>query len=313
LNTGGRYNPSTDGWVATAITNVPSEREGHTVVWTGSEMIIWGGYGGFFELNSGGRYNPTTDNWISTSAGPGGREDHTAVWAGSEMIVWGGRAQNVMNTGGRYNPITNGWVATTTTNAPAVRASHTAVWMDSEMIVWGGDSVTSRIDTGGKYCAAQPLTPTPTPPPTPTPTPAPTITPTPSPTATPTPNGNGSFVIGDLDAVIGRRVYFWGSQWADHNHLSQSSPSSAFRGFANSIGGTIPNCGDVWQSDPGNSSGPPSSVPSFINVIASSSIGMSGPVISGNDRKVVVVRTDLGYRPSPGHAGTGVVISITCE
>ena len=50
--------------------------------------------------------------------------------------------------------------------------------------------------------------PTPTPMPTPTPTP----TPTPSPTPSPTPAGeNGSFVIGDLDAVVGRNVYFWGS------------------------------------------------------------------------------------------------------
>jgi len=44
LNTGGRYNPSTDSWTATSTTNVPSARQSHTAVWTGSEMIIWGGY-----------------------------------------------------------------------------------------------------------------------------------------------------------------------------------------------------------------------------------------------------------------------------
>ena len=43
LNTGGRYNPSTDSWTATSTTNVPSARQSHTAVWTGSEMIIWGG------------------------------------------------------------------------------------------------------------------------------------------------------------------------------------------------------------------------------------------------------------------------------
>ena len=42
-NTGGRYNPSTDTWIATSTTNAPAARSGHTAVWTGSEMIVWGG------------------------------------------------------------------------------------------------------------------------------------------------------------------------------------------------------------------------------------------------------------------------------
>ena len=43
LNTGGRYNPSTDSWTATSTTNAPDARDDHTAVWTGSEMIVWGG------------------------------------------------------------------------------------------------------------------------------------------------------------------------------------------------------------------------------------------------------------------------------
>ncbi len=92
FNTGGKYNPGTDSWTATSTINAPSARVGHTAVWTGSEMIVWGGItlGGY--LNTGGRYNPTTDTWIatSTSNAPSGRYDHTAVWTRSEMIVWGG-------------------------------------------------------------------------------------------------------------------------------------------------------------------------------------------------------------------------------
>lgn len=155
---------------------------------------------------------------------------------------------------------------------------------------------------------------TPTPTPTPTPIPSPTPTPTPAPTPTPPPTGgDGSFVIGDLDAVVGQKVYFWGSQWAKKNNLSQGTPPSAFKGFANSIGESIPNCGGVWSSDSGNSSGPPDSVPTLITVIASSTITKSGPVINGNNRKIVVVRTDPGYGPNPGHAGTGTVVSVTCQ
>ena len=43
LNTGGRYEPATDQWAATTLTNAPGGQKGHTAVWTGSEMIVWAG------------------------------------------------------------------------------------------------------------------------------------------------------------------------------------------------------------------------------------------------------------------------------
>ena len=46
--------------------NAPDARGHHTAVWTGSEMIVWGGFGGTY-LNTGGRSNPSTDSWIGTS------------------------------------------------------------------------------------------------------------------------------------------------------------------------------------------------------------------------------------------------------
>ena len=42
-NTGGRYNPGTDSWTATSTTGAPTGRAYHTAVWSGSEMIVWGG------------------------------------------------------------------------------------------------------------------------------------------------------------------------------------------------------------------------------------------------------------------------------
>jgi N-acetylneuraminic acid mutarotase len=155
VNTGGRYDPSTDSWTATSTTNAPSERELHTAVWTGSEMIVWGGYccgccGG--PLNTGGRYNPITDSWTATSTtnAAGARFNHTAVWSGSEMIVWGGLGPG--SDGGRYNPSTDSWTATNLFNAPEARHAHTAVWTGSEMIVWGGwDNAGGLFNTGGRY------------------------------------------------------------------------------------------------------------------------------------------------------------------
>ena len=150
LNTGGRYNPSTNSWTATSTTNAPEGRIYHTAVWTGSEMIVWGGAGDY--SNSGGDIIRAADSWTATSTTnvPGARFSHTAVWTGSEMIVWGGSGDTInffFNTGGRYNPSTNSWTATSTANAPAPRNAHTAVWTGTQMIVWGGQGPNGPSNT----------------------------------------------------------------------------------------------------------------------------------------------------------------------
>ncbi|MFZ0915693.1 MAG: hypothetical protein WAN04_02270 [Candidatus Udaeobacter sp.] len=153
LNTGARYNPSTDSWAATSTTNAPVSRFFHTAVWTGNEMIVWGGAPDSINyLNTGGRYNPSTDSWTATSTtnAPEARKFHAAVWTGSDMIVWGGTNGSPLNAGGRYNPSADAWTATSTTNAPDARDSHTAVWTGNEMIVWGGTNG-SPLNTGGRY------------------------------------------------------------------------------------------------------------------------------------------------------------------
>src|SRR5882724_5162372 len=141
---------SDDTWAATNAE--PFGRFGHTAVWTGAEMIIWGGYADAFS-NTGGRYTPGTDTWTPTSTtnAPTGRESHIAVWTGTEMIVWGGYDGGHPNTGGRYNPGTDSWTATSTNNAPSGRESHAAVWTGAEMIVWGGWDGSTLLNTGGRY------------------------------------------------------------------------------------------------------------------------------------------------------------------
>jgi hypothetical protein len=50
-----------------------------------------------------------------------------------------------------------------------------------------------------------------------------------------------------------------------------------------------------------------------MEVIVSSSITSSGETISGNIAKIVIVATDPGYGPNPGHPGTGhIIATINC-
>jgi hypothetical protein len=57
LNSGGKYNPATTGWTMTSMSDAPSPRSHHTAVWTGTQMIVWGGLGASY-WSTGGRYVP---------------------------------------------------------------------------------------------------------------------------------------------------------------------------------------------------------------------------------------------------------------
>ncbi|CAG1008510.1 hypothetical protein ANRL4_03899 [Anaerolineae bacterium] len=149
-----------DKWLTTSMSNRPESRVSHSAVWTGQEMIIWGGETGTpGTVNTGYRYNPKTDSWspITTTTAPAARRFHSAIWTGSEMIIWGGEGSNsgpTYGNGGKYNPVADTWLPITTTNAPIGRYLHAAVWTGSEMLVWGGDTVSPDVvptNTGGRY------------------------------------------------------------------------------------------------------------------------------------------------------------------
>ena len=55
-----------NSWTATNVTNAPASRTEHTAIWTGTEMIVWGGYSDNLGFNTGGKYNPSTDSWTVT-------------------------------------------------------------------------------------------------------------------------------------------------------------------------------------------------------------------------------------------------------
>jgi N-acetylneuraminic acid mutarotase len=155
LDTGGRYDPATDAWSPTAHSGASVGRAYHTAIWTGTEMIVWGGEGYYGNLNTGDRYDPTTDTWSPTSLtnAPTARASHTAVWTGSVMIVWGGGSVPVyFNSGSRYNPNTDTWSPTSFTNVPTGRILHRAVWTGTKMLVWGGLAGSGAdLNDGGRY------------------------------------------------------------------------------------------------------------------------------------------------------------------
>jgi uncharacterized repeat protein (TIGR01451 family) len=127
------------------------------------------------------------------------------------------------------------------------------------------------------------------------------------------PPATGAFVIGDRSAgspTVGNTVYFWGSQWAKKNSLSGGTAPTAMKGFGDSP--TSVTCGSRWETRPGNSSAPPTTLPGQINVIVSTKVQQSGSTISGTIEHIVVVEVAPGYGPDPGHAGIGKIVGVIC-
>ena len=141
-----------DAW---RVEDFPDGRFSHTSVWTGSEMIVWGGSAGGSVLDTGSRYDPVTDSWrgVSTRNAPAARTLHVAVWTGAHMVVWGGEQGGTqqLGNGSRYDPVSDTWLPMSSEGAPTARSRSTAVWTGTEMIVFGGSSLNSDQAGGGRY------------------------------------------------------------------------------------------------------------------------------------------------------------------
>ena len=138
-----------DVWVQGPSDDLLAGRAYHTAVWTGTEMIVWGGYNGSVYFNDGGRFNPAANIWtaVNTNGAPAPRQNFSAVWTGSEMIIWGGYDGNsYFNDGARYNPIANSWTAVNTNGAPfGPRFAHCGVdWQRDDRLGRGTAAVPER-------------------------------------------------------------------------------------------------------------------------------------------------------------------------
>jgi N-acetylneuraminic acid mutarotase len=168
LGSGGLYDPSARTWRMPTTTGAPAGRAYHSIIWTGTELIVWGGDGDAqanTALGDGAAYDPAADTWrpLPSQGAPTPRWSHTAIWTGSEMIIWGGLGCGGTGTvdcagGARYSPASDGWLPVTATGAPSPRSGHTSVWTGKEMIVWGGSGPQCSSDTCRDGAAYDPAT-----------------------------------------------------------------------------------------------------------------------------------------------------------
>jgi hypothetical protein len=146
-----RYKPSSDRW--TVGKPVPGEHRGSAaVVWTGDEVVVWGGSitnpdpdrgVRWLSLRDGYAYNPATNRWRSVPAAPIGASGSIGVWTGQQVLVWGGTStrnqgaeEYAQTQGASWDPRTGDWALIP--QAPLTELDHflaTGAWTGRELVV----------------------------------------------------------------------------------------------------------------------------------------------------------------------------------
>lgn len=148
---GAAYDPARHRWRLLPDSPLGGpRRHWHSAVWTGREMIVWGGTQ---HSRGGAAYDPDRNRWRLIPPAPiDPRIQHVALWTGSEMIVWGGVRSNRgelrgdacdrrLTDGAAFNPYSNEWRPIAQSpirpGAPCEPQSSVGAWTGKDMIVSG--------------------------------------------------------------------------------------------------------------------------------------------------------------------------------
>jgi len=148
---GAAYTPATNTW--RRIPPAPLRpRDWNTALWTGKEMIIWGGTADFAFLGDGAAYDPALDHWRLLKEAPVARRSSGVAWDGREMLVWGGvgrtddkLGEGASNDGFAYDPSEDSWRALP--QGPlAPRIGTLTAWTGAGLLIFGGCCNESDLD-----------------------------------------------------------------------------------------------------------------------------------------------------------------------
>jgi hypothetical protein len=121
------------------------------VVWTGTEMIVWGGVAHGRALSDGAAYTPATRTWRKIPTLPEGVRATApgAVWTGQGAVFWAGNGLDGPAASAMYDPRTNAW-RRLPIGPLGPREGYSSLWTGKELLVIGG----SRGDAEATPAAA---------------------------------------------------------------------------------------------------------------------------------------------------------------
>lgn len=151
---GAAYRPGADTWRSLAGSPLGA-RSGVAAVWTGEEVLLWGGRDVAGPRADGAAYDPRTDRWRPLPPAPLSARSVQATWTGREMLLWGGTVAGTAGEvafadGAAYDPAAGTWRPLAA--APlSGRFDMVATWTGSELVVWGGRAGATNLDDGAAY------------------------------------------------------------------------------------------------------------------------------------------------------------------
>jgi N-acetylneuraminic acid mutarotase len=88
---GAAFDPVKSTWRRIADPALAGRRSA-SVVWTGSEMLVWGGVDdqAATSFDDGAAYDPKSDTWRALPEAPLDARCAAEAWTGRELVIWGG-------------------------------------------------------------------------------------------------------------------------------------------------------------------------------------------------------------------------------
>ena len=139
-------------WSTLPDASIPFRSQASSV-WTGTQMIVWGGSSDKRVYADGAAYTPSTRRWRTLPAAPlTGRSNPFMVWTGRQVLIWGGftASGDKLSDGAMFDPTSRLWTTMATAPLPAPRRGlYGDVQYAARDFTWAGDdAVLLALDKG---------------------------------------------------------------------------------------------------------------------------------------------------------------------
>jgi len=152
----GAWNGYASGW--TQLPAPPVQRTGATLVWTGSELLSWGGVepgrrGGSVD---GFSFDPSDGQWQAMPAAPWAARRAIGMWTGSEALFFIRDEHRVLHPLA-FDPTSGAWRRFPAAPGPIEKGTRVSlVWTGQEALLQGGGPGEMGISAGYTWWALRP-------------------------------------------------------------------------------------------------------------------------------------------------------------
>ncbi len=148
VDTGARYNPTTDAWTAMTTSGAPSARYDYAAVWQNGKAWYFGGSTCTGQI---GKYDPTGNAWYTQNFSPTKTlcKTRAATVGGTDIYLWGGLSPlsdaDLLRVAAATSTTS---VVSTSGTPPSGRQHHSLTAVGTRLVVWGGHDGTNWQNTG---------------------------------------------------------------------------------------------------------------------------------------------------------------------